>query len=271
MTKSLYFYFYVTNDFTTNKAVAIHKICLQKYINVFDELNFIVALDNLLDFDKQKNAIEWIAEVVGYRKYKIRFTSNTNLRESIVVLEDFLPKMFNYTDEIVFMSHMKGVTNVNDGRMNKFSVLRWIISMYWFSLEYIDDINDFMLTTKHTMYGPLLTHFNRRADSVIQNHNNIYIGGFYWLKPQNFLNNYLYDEKIPQKQVGRYFNENLPMCLNSDTLSSHNNVCVEGEKYRLYDDNNDKWCEFLSELGDVNDVFEFQNKILLTVCGEIGK
>lgn len=271
MTKSLFFYFYISDDFNTNEAVKVHQICLSRYINVFDTLNFIVALNNLLDFSKQKTAIEWINGIVGDKKYTIRFTPNTNLRESIVVLEDFLPKMLIGTDEIIFMSHMKGVTNVNDNRMNKFSVLRWIISMYWYTLEYTDNINNFIMSDKKTMYGPLLTHFDRRADSAVQNHNKIYIGGFYWFKPYNFLDNCLYIEKIPQKQVGRYFNENLPMCLNSGSLSSYNDVCIEGKNYNLYNDNNDKWLKFLSEFGDINDIFEFQNKILLAVCGEIGK
>lgn len=271
MNKILYFYFWVSTDFDDNIAVKTHGYCLKKYIGVFDECNFIVALDNMLDMKSIKKAIAWIDSVVCGKKYNVRFTKNTELRESVIVLEDFLPKMITNQDEIIFMAHMKGITNVNQHFRNKISVLRWIISMYWYSLEYTDDINNFASSNKYVMYGPLLTNFSSRERYGNLGHNKMYIGGFYWLKPKDFLKNCLYDEKIPQNRIGRFLGENLTMCLNDETLLSHNNICTVGEKYDLYKDYNKKWLELLSELGDGDNVFNFQNKVLLEVYGEIGK
>lgn len=274
MNKILYFYFWVSPDFDNNISVKTHSYCLKKYIWAFDECNFIVALDDVLDIKSMRKAILWINSIVCEKKHNIRFVKNSKIRESVVVLEDILPKIIQKSSDLVFIGHMKGVTNVSDGIRNKYSVLRWIISMYWYNFEYLNEVDSKLRQeTGNVMYGALQTHFKRHQnpeDSII-GHGIIYIGGFYWLQPHNFQESCIYNELIPKEGVGRYFNESLSKCLIQDCLKSHNDICTENTIADLYYLEKEKWLAYLENYGDAEKCFEFQNEVLMNVIGELGK
>jgi hypothetical protein len=276
MNKILYFYFWVSNDFEDNIAVKTHKYCLKKYIGVFDECNFVVALDDVLDVKSMEKAITWIDSVMCGKKYNVRFIKNTEIRESVVVLEDILPKIIQKSSDLVFVAHMKGVTNVTDGVRNKYSVLRWIISMYWYNFEYLGEVvYNLNHETGGAMYGALLTHFKNHLnpENSIVSHGAIYLGGFYWLQPYNYPKYCIYncDELIPKDGISRYFNESLCKCIVFEYLKSHNNVCTENTIADLYYLEKEKWPAYLENYGDAEKCFDFQNEVLMNTIGELGK
>lgn len=263
MKKKLYFYFWVCPDFENNIAVKVNEFCLKRYLQVFDELNFVIAVDDILNRKDIKRGIDWIKSVVDDKPFNTRLELNSQLRESVMVLRDLMPMIIEKSNDMVFICHMKGVTNIHDIRMSKESVSRWIMSMWWYNLEYINDVEKQLFQNKtKTMFGALMSHFNTRRDSSIQNHNTIYIGGFYWIKPNNFIDNALYEEIIPKQQVGRYLSENFSMCLKRDALSSNEDVCLIGEAYDTYSDDTKKWLNLLDNYSDKNKILEFQNNLI---------
>ena len=268
MKKKLLFYLWVSPDFETNPAVKIHKCCLKKYIHVFDELNFIVALDNILDSSNISLAITYLNDICGGREYNLRIVDNIKIRESRVILEDVLPMIYKQDDDLVFMAHSKAITDVNMKTRNPYAALRWVISMYWYNFEYIEELEKKVMDGC-SMFGSLQTHFKIFDPSFMLSHNVVYIGNFYWMNPKNMYKNIMFKGIVPMT-YNRFLAENLPQLFNLDSLASHNNIITENTVGDLYQMDKEKWLQYLHNYGDADKVFEFQNKILIETIGELG-
>lgn len=264
MKKTLYFYIWISPDFETNIAVMVHEICLKRYIRIFDEINFIVAVDDIGDAWR---AVKWANSVCGEQKYNIRIVDNAKIRESRVVIEDLLPKIIKRDNEIVFFGHSKAITDVSMNHRNKFSVLRWVISMYYYCFEYLYEAERKL--SNNSMYGSLLTHFSMEPNSLYKTHNTFYIGNFFWLNPSNCAKNSLFETIIPN-EYDRFLAENMPLLFNSKTLSSHNMAITENTVADLYHLRKEEWPKYLSYYGDSDILFKMQNEIIKEVCGEEG-
>lgn len=268
MKKHLIFYVYISNDFDTNLAVKLNKLCLKKYINVFDIIDFVLAVDDIKNINDINRGIEWINDVSEGKECKIRVTKNSPTdREGKLILEEIYPLIKQGKKEYVFFAHTKGTKNVVEGGYNKIkSCLRWIHTMYWYNFEYLDEMEK-CLESKYGMYGTNLSNYDIRRDSNIQSHNNIYIGTFYWLNPsvinKNVEEGWL---KVPEGSL-RYFAENLPLFLDRNLITSHNGVILNGMDYNLYEMGDDMWEKYLNELTNGEECLTEENKILESVLG----
>ena len=261
MRRRLYFYLYEQSDIETNIAFKVHEIMLKKYIHVFDELNFIVAVNDT-EKDGEK-ALEWIRGVCESAKvsFAVKIVDNIKIRESRVVKEDILPMIENECEDEIFFAHSKGITDVNMAVRDKESVLRWVISMYYYSLEHIDDVDKKL--ENRGFYGSLLTHFyyGKMNDTNEKTHRTFYIGNFYWLKPSQ-LKGKLIENVYKSMENSRFLAENFPLCYPIEELSSYNDAVTDSREADLYYLKTYRWPEYLSRYGDVEEVFSLQNLVL---------
>lgn len=273
MKKKLYFYLWISPDFLENPAVKIHQYCLKKYVDVFDELNFVAAIDDKFDDKTIETAHKWISSIVGQREYNLDVIDNTTPRECNMLFTKILPKIVNNDKDLCFVAHSKGITDVNMTSRNKWSALRWVIAMYFYNFSYPNEITEFYNENQYSMYGSLLTHFNKGLNSKLPSlHGNFYIGNFYWLKPWCFNENALFDTIFPRTETHRYLAENIPLYVNENSLTGPNDgIITENTIADLYYLEKDKWPAYLENYGDSEKCFDFQNEVLMNTIGELGK
>lgn len=266
--KKLIFYLWVSKDFETNEAVQIHKILLKKYLNIFDELNFVAAIDDTPNYTDIRRCINWLNDICGERKYNLRVVDNIKIRESRVILEDIIPAIEQSSDDFIFMAHSKGITDVNMGFRNKESILRWVISMYWYNLEYVDEAIGYLKSGKG-MYGSLLTKSTPNGEGR-KLHRLRYIGSFYWINPNELKKSVGEIEYVP-KGTDRFLAENLPLYFPKDVLSSHNMIEVNSKSADLYYAKEETWKKYLVQFGDEEEALKFQNNILKMLKEDVSK
>ena len=265
--KKLYFYFWVSPDFEENIAVRVHEICLKRYLDKFDELNFIVAVDDYPNIGgDEMRAVRWLNGICGDRPYNMRLTDNIKIRESRVILEDLVPMIIKRDTDSIFLAHSKAITDVHMTTRNKYSVLRWVISLYYYSLEYEEEAMEKLNSA--AMFGSLLTHWNHRNDANIKTHDCFYMGNFYWVNPSNIAA--INRSDFERLKVSRFLHENFPFLIKRELLTSHNNICEENYIADMYQMRKDEWPRYLDYYGDSDMLFKIQNEIIAEVCGTEG-
>ena len=266
MKKKLYFYIWVSPDFEQNIAVLTHKICLKRYIGVFDEVNFVVATDDYpsIDGDLLKG-ISFIKDVCGDMEYNLMIVKNDkHFGELESFRELILPLISKDKDEMVFHGHVKGVNDVTIPYRNVNSVLRWIISMYYYSLEYTEEAENKLIDG--AMYGSLLTKFPKR-DGNLKYHDKLYIGSFYWFNPKN-VKKYMVGNI--DELADRFCVENLSQIVDEHKLFSHNDLITENTIADLYNLKKEQWQTYLSYYGDSGALYEIQNDIIASAYRNAG-
>lgn len=272
MKKILFFYLWISPDFLENPAVKIHQYCLKKHVDVFDELNFVVAIDDKFDIEKIKIAQDWVSSIVGDKEYSLEVIGNTTPRECNMLFSKILPKIVNNDKDLCFIAHSKGITDVNMHFRNKWSVSRWIISMYYYCFNDLLVIDEFANNDKYSMYGAHLTHFKNHPNTKLLTHGTMYCGNFYWIKPNLFNKNSIFSSIYPREETHRFLAENLPLYVNNESLYGPNNgATVENTIADLYYLEKDKWPAYLENYGDAEKCFDFQNEVLMNTIGELGK
>ena len=226
---------------------------------MFDELNFIVAVDDYPNIGGDAaRAISWIESICGGKEYNVRVVDNIKIRESRVILEDLVPMIEKKEDSLVFLAHSKGITDVSMQHRNIYSILRWVIAMYHYSLTYAGEA-ELELRNK-AMFGSLLTHWNNENDANVKSHDMFYIGNFYWVNPKNI--HIRSKEEFDRMKTSRFLHENFPLLLDRDALASHNNIYTENYIADLYHMENGDWLNYLSHYGGENMVYGLQNEII---------
>lgn len=261
MRKILYFYFYTGKNVFSKQITEVHKFWLRRYAKIFDELNFFIATDDINDIPNMVFAKERLSDVcseVDKEKINFHFLKNTDERESQMVIREILPKMLENKNDLCFICHNKGTTN----RFNQ-SLINWVSGLWYYSCEFISELEDVMANDDKVMYGPFKTKFKVRYDSVIQTHNVIYCGGFYWIKPSKYIENTTNKQfRFDNLKIPRYFSENVPLLLNEDCIASHNNVTFGSNEHNLYDDTDERWKETLNKCGNDKEFSQLVNQLI---------
>lgn len=260
--KKLYYYLWVSPDFETNVAVKIHAAFLSVYKRVFDELHFIVAVDDYPsiggDVDR---AIIWLNSICEGRPYSIRVVDNAKIRESRVILEDLIPMIEKRDNSMVFFAHSKAITDVKMQGRSIESALRWVISMYYYSLGFVDEAESRLQS--RAMFGSMLTHWGNEPFIPQNTHKFFYAGNFYWVKPCNIK---ITNKEFFEKEKGsRFLHEEFPFLIDAEKLSSHNNIFVESIAGNLYNMNEEQWRKYLSYYGNEDEVINLQNRVINAV------
>jgi hypothetical protein len=269
MKKTLIFHLFV--DDIENIAYKLHLTCLRYYIEIFDNLKFIITVNDKKDINIINYIIGEILKITNGKNVDFKIRENNSLCECQTFYDEVLK---NCENEMVFMAHSKGTNNFKDVRVNAQSIFMWVCGLYFYGLNFMDEVMMYLLSKKaypECMYGPFLME-NDVDDSrkfLVKYH---YSGNFYWINTKYYrnlnrrgicgdveLDNPMFAEMFP----GIYFNAEA-----GGGLSTHNNFILEMSKYDgcFYNADLNKWKEITNKIGDSEEFFNFCEKI----ANEIG-
>ena len=241
--KTLVFHFFVPKDYKDNVAIRMHLECLKRYSSVFDSAIFSICFE-----DNDMSSAEEVEKDLmdcGYIK-DVRFVliENSRLTESITLKTHVIDNLDNI-DGLVLFGHTKGVTNVKTYTWDVESKLKWIYSLYFYNLEFINEMEENLLYSYpyiSTFYGPLRT----TMDGGITFY---YPGTFYWINPMNLYNDVKSGMVSIPKLSNRTFAENLPLIYKTSN-SCHAVACHDQnwmEWYDLYNGDMDAVIRFFGD------------------------
>lgn len=267
--KKLIFHLYVGEDFETNIGYQIHFKCLKHYINIFDSIVFVVCIDKELRKEFLMKVYKWVDDLNFNGEISINVVENTFLREAITFKNYVVDA--NISEEFVFFAHSKGITNLRDETINQHGIIIWIILMYFYNLNFIREVENIFTgenTRPEIFYGSPLVKFNNEAYPVLGHRSACeYSGTFFWINGPRFYN----CRKIgafPDIVIGgRDFAEQYPgyFCdreIYGQGLASHNDACLDGHSFNLYNLTLDEWRNVIDILGDTIEFSIFYDHIV---------
>lgn len=184
--KRLVFAFYLTNDNLDCEVNRLHFACLSHYCSIFDEIAVTFIKDKDLKEDILHEAERRFINIHKWSSISFNVVENSPLRESLVFKKEIVDKLSE--NKLVFFAHNKGVTNVS--KYDKDVIYTWVAGMYFYSLNFIDEVIDTLLNKKYFSYGSFLTKNNEGEHC--NKYGWYYIGTFFWMncgKINTYINN----------------------------------------------------------------------------------
>lgn len=223
-------------DDDMKKMLDIHFACLRSYIHLFNNVLFVLSVDDITDKEIIKKYEDEILSF-GYRgnlQFKV-VENDSNLREGLTYYNEIIKKL-GELDGLTFFAHDKGLTNVKNYIFD--SIGQWVTFMYWDNLRDLEIIKKRLLENVELCSGTLML-----KSPFLSNKNKwYYVGSFHWcnfqrleyvlknkgdilptyadrIVAENFLGNHLSVEKdLPNQKMtttGIYFYEtDKPECFN---------------------------------------------------------
>ena len=269
MKKTLVYHIYLGDDIDTNLAYKVNLECLKYYNNIFDKIRFVIVMDDLKDLELREKGINWINEIGFVGETEIIFRENTEIGEAATV-RDYAVNLNIDKEDMVFFGHTKGIGNLRDEKVNKDSVLFWILVMYFYNLNFVDEVKNMFLGKGHAMevfYGTLLMmHNNENMPVMIPKAH--YSGSFYWINKPLLGKLDAYKKISDYTFSGRYDAEFYPGNLfRFDGLGggmiSHNNRVIALDKMLgvFYFMPEELWNKLLEVLGEKEEFLIFKKEI----------
>lgn len=194
MIKKLVFNLFLSRETFDCEVNRLHFKCLETYANVFDEMLFVLSLDDINDLELIRMAENKLLQMHTNGTITFSVVKNTELRETEAFKREIVDKMPE--EKLVFFGHNKGITNIK--KYGKDNIMYWISGMYFFSLNYMDEVVDKLIGRPSFSYGSMLT----KNDITNIRYGWAYIGTFFWINSA-----ILYDHI-------KRFNIELPHCTN---------------------------------------------------------
>lgn len=288
MKKTLLYNMYVDGFVTEHKMYDIHKRCLMYYSHVFDKMIFYVNVNDLNNTVLIDDAINWIMEICGDKPYDIKVRKNTKLCECETFREEILLNRNAHKDTLVFFAHSKNVSRVDENLIPYVtnipflvdSVLKWSTTLYFYSLNFIDEMESRLLgcpLPPEIFYGPLMTQLRDPTTSPMlrMNKGNVFYAGCFWWLNVNKLFNYIDNDIIKLPEIDdRYWLEMLPGVIGGrekfgDGCVSHNDVAIFDD-FNLYISTPEIWDEIIYILSQGKDegYWDFHYKMIEGIWGE---
>lgn len=254
MIKKLVYSFYLTDNSFNEEINLLHFNCLKKYLNVFDEVSLTIineaSKENIIRLEN--------FFLTNFNGGKISFTiiPNQELRETFVFNEEVIKKLGD--DELVFFAHNKGVSNVE--KYDKRNISIWVAGMYFYSLNFIEEMEYALISRPYISYGSFLTQTKPIEDTQRPKYGWCYIGTYFWInskKLKDYIN--LHNIEIPSCS-DRYFDEeflgNIYPMFPSFAASHLDRFILNANNYYKYTEN------YLHTLyDDAEDFYNFFNEI----------
>ena len=247
MKKTLIYHLYAGADFNENVANKLHHNCLARYNDVFDEVRFTIAVDDVRNYELISSAIKWIVSIGFNCHATYTVVENTDFREVSTFDREIL-KGYNNLDGAVFFGHNKGSTNIISptGEVEP-NIVRWISSMYFYNLQFIDEVEGFFTgktRAAEVFYGTMLMHFTKkRTNWVHAMPNNLsgleYAGTFYWINIPKYRNSIKMGIIKEVEPDSRFFAEEYPGMFFERYaygcgMTSHNDAMFEAVEFNPY-------------------------------------
>lgn len=277
--KRLVFHFYVKEGWKTFITNRIHLECLKYYSYIFNEVIFVISVDDITDNELIRDIELNILDLNFTPNISFKIVENNYLRDSQTFYDYIATKLDTY-DGLTFFAHNKGTTNLNSYELE--NVINWITSMYFLSLEYVDEAVYSLTDGRELSYGSLLNEikpydievteegiaprkkFAEKNNVFLGEHKYLYMGTFFWV---NGLSIYEYMRKndidLP-KLTDRWYAENFCANLfNLDFAFSH-----KGRFSKNYLQEGAEIIEMVLHATveeEYNQFLEFKNKIISSI------
>lgn len=248
------FHFFAGNDFETNTANLIHFRCMNYFQDVFDEININIAVDDINDINLQISAKNKFAQVFDRCKnLRLKVVQNTGYYESDTYYNEVLLNTKNLNG-LTFFGHNKGTTNFANPSYDKFSIANWICGLYYFSLNFPNEVERMMLADGYPFYGSFLL----KNDIIPSRHHVEYAAAYFWTNCPIIYRNICIGGMEILNLDARGFTEEFPgNFYDTDKLGSHERwVLLNGDFY--YDsksitdlcanDKKDEYYEYVSKM-----------------------
>lgn len=200
MKKKLVFAFYLGKNFK-DEIIEIHLKCIERFSNVFDEAEIAFIVDDGYNRADLLYAQERLINAFLGKKITFSFFENGPYRESIVFKELIADRLSS--EDLVFFAHSKGMSNVE--KYDREQIYVWVSAMYYYSLNFMDEVDRNLLNEKYYSYGPFLTKNNE--PEKCNKYGWYYIGTFFWINCKK-LWQYMQNNEIPLPKMGdRFYDE----------------------------------------------------------------
>lgn len=221
--KRLIFYFYLSDNWLESITNRIHLNCLRYYSHIFDEVIFVISLDNTSNYELIRSFELTILELGFTPKISFKIVENTYLRETKCFYELIATKLDEY-DGLTFFGHNKGSTNLNSYELD--AVAMWITALYFFSFDDMNEVVKTLTDGREMSYGPLLNVINGGEINVTEEgivprkkfieksmvflgkEKYLYMGTFFWLNGRTIYEYIRKNDKTIPILSDRWYAEN---------------------------------------------------------------
>ena len=252
MKKKLVYFLYIADTTPAKKAIEnskllrLHFELLKRFHNVFDEAVFVLSLNKGIKDGKDDVIRSWAAALmeIGYLNVRFTIEENTSFRECKAFKEEVVEKEDN-KGKLVFFGHNKGTTNQYNERL-----VRLICSMYYFSLNFIEDLDVYMINHESVYYGfPLLNaQWNTpNGWEMMPKYKYYFYGTFFWTNVSLLWEVMDNKKREYPELVSRFYAENFPAnTIEFDAVATHRNVYMLSGKNLHYefDVSFDEYCRY---------------------------
>lgn len=203
--KKMIFNFYLNKKYEDSPINKIHFKCIENYIKIFDYVLFNLTIDSYSPENlKMVNSFKKWALNLNYEKdieFKVRL--NTIYCESKTFHDEISEKLQEENGNIIFFGHNKGITNIEEFKFEDIST--WVVGLYYYSLNFIDEVVQELYHNCKLTYGPFLT---KNEYYGTNKYGWIYNGCFSWVNP-GFLYEYIKNNNINLPLLcNRHYQEN---------------------------------------------------------------
>lgn len=273
MKKTLVYYFYCTRETFKNEVNRVHFECLRNYNNIFNEIKFCISINDTNDIVLIKKIQKEVLDIFDVNYSKISFYiyhNNIELCECGFFYNEIIDKLSEH--ELVFFGHNKGFLSAKE--KEKINLYYWIIGAYYYSLEFIEEVELCLSKQGHNglFYGSFLLNdykidFDLPYSIIESKYPYQYSGTYYWINCEKLKKHIEKNGIKILKPYSRYYAENFPGEITDMSLMfSHNN------RYLNIDTMNDMYSKVrdnIEYLYPEDIIFErFFNNILKKVSSE---
>lgn len=250
--KTIVVHCYAKNDSEYFKILDSHFYWLKKYSFIFNRAIFVIAMDDINDDELKNLVIENAYCAFGKEKTKIKVVQND---KRLYEVPTFIEYVLNNEDldGLVFFCHTKGGNRTNQNTM------KWISCMYFYNLNFMDDVTSKLDKQNGVFYGTLVHYTN--GNPMLNKNNVMYAGNFFWVDICKFRSLFKSSGiKTEDLMKDRYQIENLPGELQTICeLNTLNNVNFYwGEIHTYYGD----YEKIVKKLGFENEFWGEYNKMV---------
>lgn len=227
--KRLVFSFYIDDNTLENKVNQLHLRCISYYNDIFDNVTIVFLINDITNIKLITEISKHITKLRNGKEIEFIIEENNEFRESYVFNKYVVERIIQ--NEIVLFAHNKGITNILNYKHE--DIFYWITFMYYYNLQYIDEVYNSLINKKYVAYGTLMSYNKDIEIETFNKYSWYYLGTFFWVnmnKIRDIINNR--GDKLPTMN-DRFYDEEFLGNLFEISLrcTSHNNQC----SYNLYD------------------------------------
>lgn len=171
---------------TDNAFFNIHRKCLKKYHDLFEEALFCIALDDTSDSQLIKMGVDFIMSCGPWKNLTIKIKQNTVYGDAQTFYDEIVSNIDNL-DSMIFFAHGKGIRKADERSLFE---KQWVVFSYYACLDKIED-----KVANLANYGMVYGYAPTCNEEIDSNYHWLYPGTFFLFNPLKTLR-YL-------KQMGR--------------------------------------------------------------------